>query len=148
MPFANIQPEHIAIFIPILAVTGGVLIAITAVIISGRKKDLEHRERIAAMEKGLPLPEPPPDRRKPVHSIRRAGGLVMTGIGLSLWIGISVSESTRDGVWGLIPLFIGIALLIASVIDKREYEQERARDDAERQANRSAATGASYSPEQ
>ena len=148
MPFANIQPEHIAIFIPILAVTGGVLIAITAVIISGRKKDLEHRERIAAMEKGLPLPEPPPDRRKPVHSIRRAGGLVMTGIGLSLWIGISVSESARDGVWGLIPLFIGIALLIASVIDKREHEQERARDDAERQANRSASTGVSYPPEQ
>jgi hypothetical protein len=147
MPFANIHPEHIAIFIPILAVTGGVLIAITAVIISGRKKDLEHRERIAAMEKGLPLPEPPPDRRKPVHSARRAWGLVMTGIGLSVWIGISVSEGGREGIWGLIPLFIGIALLIASVLDKREYEKERARDDAERQANRGASTGGPYPSE-
>ena len=144
MPFANIQPEHIAVFIPILAVTGGVLIAITAVIISGRKKDLEHRERIAAMEKGLPLPEPPPDRRKPVHSSRRAGGLVLTGIGLALWIGISVSEGSRDGVWGLIPLFMGIALLIASVLDKREYLEERAREDSERHL-KSGATGGAVS---
>lgn len=142
MSFATIQPEHIAIFIPILAVTGGVLIAITAVIIGGRKKDLEHRERITAMEKGLPLPETPPEHRKPVHSSRRASGLVMTGIGLSVWIAISAAEGGREGVWGLIPLFIGLGLIIASVLDKREYEAERKRNDDERKAR----TGASTTP--
>ena len=144
MSFATIGPEHIAIFIPILAVTGGVLIAITAVIIGGRKKDLEHRERIAAMEKGIPLPEPPPERRKPVHSIRRASGLVMAGIGLSLWIALSVAVGGREGVWGLIPLFFGLGLIIASVLDKREYEAERKRIDDERQSQAPPSTG--YTP--
>lgn len=141
MHMANIHPEHIAIFIPILAVVGGVLIAITAIIISGRKKDLEHRERIVAMEKGLPVPEPTPDRRKPVHSSRRAAGLVMTGIGLSLWIAISTAEGSKEGVWGLIPLFIGLGLIIASVLDKREYLSERDRDITERRARTGIADG-------
>ena len=35
----------------------------------------------------------------------------------------------------------------ADFIDKREYEVERARDDAERQANRGASAPAPYPPE-
>lgn len=124
--FGYIGPEHIAIFIPILAVLGGILIAITAVIVGGRKKDLEHRERLIALEKGIPLPEPPQKEIKKAYSGRRAGGLVLTGIGLALWISISVAEGGDEGIWGIIPLFIGLGLLIASFFDKREYDREMA----------------------
>jgi len=124
--FGSIGPEHIAIFIPILAVLGGVLIAITAVIVGGRKKDLEHRERMIALEKGIPLPEAPVKEAKKTYSGRRASGLVLAGIGLSLWIALSTAEGAEEGVWGLIPLFIGLGLLIASFFDKREYDREQA----------------------
>jgi len=123
--FGYIGPEHIAIFIPIISVIGGVFIAITAIIVGGRKKDQEHQERLRAMEKGIPLPEPPQKEIKKTYSGRRAGGLVLTGIGLALWIAISTAEGPEEGVWGLIPLFIGLGLLIAAFFDKREYDSEQ-----------------------
>jgi cadmium resistance protein CadD (predicted permease) len=123
--FCSMGADTIALSIPILAVCGGVLIAITAIIVKGRKEEQEHRERVVAMEKGIAVPASTPvaEVHKPKHSDRRAGGLVMTGIGLALTIAISVSDRFESGVWGLIPLFIGIGLLIAGTIDKRELEE-------------------------
>ena len=126
--FASISPEHIAVLIPIIAVLGGVCIAIAGIIVAGRKKDLEHKERLVAMEKGIPLPEPEPEEKKPVHSARRASGLVMFGIGLALTIALAVTPDAQEAWgWGLIPLFIGVGLIIAAVLDKREYEERIAR---------------------
>lgn len=125
--FSFVDSDAIALSIPILAVCGGVLIAITAIIVGGRKKEQEHRERLIAMEKGIIPPAPPEEVERPKYSSRRANGLVMTGIGLALTIAMSVANGVDSGVWGLIPLFIGIGLLIAGSIDKREFdEKERA----------------------
>ena len=128
--FGRIDPETIAIFIPILTVMGGILIAITAIIVKGRNKDLEHRERLVAMEKGIELPQTAvaaPVERKPAYAARRAGGLVMFGIGFALTIAMGVTGGWDAGVWGLIPLFIGLGLLIAATLDKREYEETQRR---------------------
>lgn len=132
MPIATIRPETVAIFIPILAVMGGVLIAITAIISGGRKKDLEHRERLTAMEKGLPVPDPLQKPVRRVHSSRRASGLVMTGIGIALTVGMVGADGFDDGWVGLIPLLIGIGLLIAAHLDKREFEEDRERERVEK----------------
>lgn len=123
--FGSIDPEVVAISIPILGVCGGVLIAITAIIVNGRKKEQEHRERLVAMEKGIAPPQPPQEIERPKYSSRRANGLVMTGIGLALTIAMSVANGIDSGVWGLIPLFIGIGLLIAGSIDKREFDEKQ-----------------------
>lgn len=127
--FGWIDPEVIAVFIPILAVLGGVMIAISAVIMNGRRKELEHRERILAMEKGLPVPVPAVERERPKYSGRRTNGFVMVGVGLALTIALSADQGFSDGgVWGLIPLFIGIGLLIAGSMDKREWEAQQTRN--------------------
>jgi hypothetical protein len=124
MPYVcSIGPDTIALSIPILAVCGGVLIAITAIIVNGRKKEQEHRERLVAMEKGLTPPPPPIEVERPKYSSRRANGLVMTGIGLALTIAMTIADGPESGCWGLIPLFIGIGLLVAGAIDKREYDE-------------------------
>lgn len=123
--FGWIEPEVVAIFIPIIGVLGGVLIAVTAVIMNGRRKELEHRERIIAMEKGLALPGPVVETERPKFSGRRANGLVMAGIGLALTIALWTQDGSEAGVWGLIPLFIGIGLLIAGSLDKREWESQQ-----------------------
>jgi hypothetical protein len=120
-----LDPELVAISIPILAVAGGVLIAITAIITKGRQKEQEHRERVLAIEKGMAPPAPPAEVDRPKYSSRRANGLVMTGIGLALTIALWVEDGADSGVWGLIPLFIGIGLLIAGSIDKREYDEKQ-----------------------
>lgn len=123
--FANIDPEVIAVFIPIIGVLGGVFIAVTAVVMNGRRKELEHRERIIAMEKGIAIPAPVVETERPKYSGRRANGLVMTGIGLALTIAMWTEEGPDGGLWGLIPMFIGIGLLIAGMLDKREWEAQQ-----------------------
>jgi Domain of unknown function (DUF6249) len=126
--FGWIDPEVIAVFIPILAVLGGVMIAISAVIMNGRRKELEHRERIIAMEKGLAIPGPAVEPERPKFSSRRANGLVMVGIGVALTIAMWTVDGAEAGVWGLIPLFIGLGLLIAGTMDKREWESQQAKN--------------------
>lgn len=123
--FASIDPEVVAVFIPVTAVIGGVFVAVTAVVMNGRRKELEHRERILAMEKGITPPAPPIEAERPKYSGRRASGLVMTGIGLALTIALWTEEGSDGGVWGLIPLFIGLGLLIAGMLDKREYDAQQ-----------------------
>jgi hypothetical protein len=125
MLFGRVEAETIALSIPILFVMGGILIAITAIIMHGRRKDLEHRERVIAMEKGLPIPEPVPVKERPKYSNRRANGLVLTGIGVAVTIAMWVEDGSSTGVWGLIPLFIGIGLLVAGHLDKTEWEREQ-----------------------
>ncbi|HEU4366121.1 MAG TPA: DUF6249 domain-containing protein [Candidatus Krumholzibacteria bacterium] len=127
MLFGRANPETIALAIPILFVMGGILVAITAIIMHGRRKDLEHRERLLAMEKGLPIPEPAPVKERPKYSNRRANGLVLTGIGIALTIAMWTQDGADEGVWGLIPLFVGLGLLIAGHLDKREWEREKDR---------------------
>ncbi len=112
--------------IPILFVCGAIVVAIVAVIIHGRNKDLEHKERIAAMEKGIQLPEPK-IVVKPVYSARRAWALVFLGIGLGLTIGLWGVHGAQGGVWGFLPMFIGAGLLAAAILDKREYEERQQR---------------------
>jgi hypothetical protein len=126
MLFGRVDAETIALSIPILAVMGGILIAITAIVMQARRKDLEHRERIIAMEKGIALPvDAPVKQERPRYSSRRANGLVLTGIGIALTISMWVEDGPDDGIWGLIPLFIGIGLLIAAHLDKKEWERDR-----------------------
>ena len=112
--------------IPIVFLLGAALVISIAIVMAGKKKDLDHRERLVALEKGLPLPEPPEREMKPVHAVRRAWGLVWTGIGLGVTIGLATNPDAAEvhaWAWGLIPLFMGAGLLIASVLDKKEFEE-------------------------
>jgi hypothetical protein len=134
MLFANVQPETIAIMIPIVAILGTFAIVIVAIVVEGRKKDLAHKERLFALEKGLPLPELPEKKEKPVYATRRAWGLVWFGLGLAVTIGLATNPESSEvnaWAWGLIPTFIGAGLLIAAVLDKKEWEQRRSEEEVQ-----------------
>ena len=78
--FCNIEPEIVAISIPILAVCGGVLIAITAIITKGRKEEQIHRERLIAM--GMTgYVSKPIDQKELLSEIGRALGGVTRAVG-------------------------------------------------------------------
>ena len=94
-----------------------------------RRQERLHKERMVAMEKGIPLPELPaedePSRRplvtELVGSIRinprwplGIGALfVMLGIGISAALALS-QEEVQYRVWsvGLIPVFFGLGLML------------------------------------
>ncbi len=117
----------VALLIPIVAVVGGMAIAIVGVITKGKEEELKHKERIIAMEKGIPVPEmaPPPARKeKPRYLAIRAWGLVITLIGVAIMIAIAIGSDLRNGIWGLIPTGLGVGLLLAAWFEKKDMENK------------------------
>ena len=129
--FGLLSPETIAVMIPITAILGGIAIGIVAIIMAARKKELEHKERLTAMEKGIDIPQPPKKEKRPAYLNMRPWGLVVTLIGVAVTIALWVTAGSIGGVWGFIPLGIGIGLLISSALEKKEtVPQQEFRDRA------------------
>jgi len=118
---------------PILAITGGVINALVRQIGQQRLLELAQRERIAAIERGVDpgkLPSlpalvddsgfawftPPGMARHRAQSLL-IGGLVTSsvGLGISAFL-LLIRPDTERAVWsvGVIPGFIGVAMLISS----------------------------------
>ena len=116
----TLSADTLAVMIPITAIMGGIAVAIVGIIMGARKKELEHKERIIAMEKGMPIPEPPKVECRPAYKSNRTGGLVMTLIGIAVTVANWTVGGATAGVWGFIPLAIGVGLLISSAIEKKE----------------------------
>jgi hypothetical protein len=116
----DISPEVVAISIPIIFLIGAIAIVITALILDSHRKERKHKEKLLAMEKGMELPEEPVKTSPPRYLAMRAWGFVFTLIGIALVIGITAEEGIQHGVWGLMPMSIGVALLIAAYMEKKE----------------------------
>jgi uncharacterized protein YjeT (DUF2065 family) len=126
--------EWIWVLVPIAAIAGAFGTAIAATMARARVRELEIRERIALIEKGLmPPPEVDPhgfdramkhyDRALLSSSSsrhRRAGiVLIAIGIGLFLMIGIAGAEPNAGiGVGGFIAV-LGLAFLINSLFERQ-----------------------------
>jgi hypothetical protein len=111
MGVMNLQTLGLAVFIPIAGIAVGGL----SIYFGYRAKELLHRERMAAIEKGIELP-PEPARGRNSYLLR---GLINLSIGIGiaiffLAIGL-VSQNPRAAAvaaFGLIPIGIGIAHLV------------------------------------
>ena len=119
----DVDVEALALLIPILAIIGGIGIAILGVITKGREEELKHKERIIAMEKGMPVPETPREEKKPGCYRYRTWGLVLTFLGLALIILKFVSNNTDAVTGGVVVAAVGIGLLCASWFEKRDMEK-------------------------
>jgi hypothetical protein len=116
--------EIMALLIPIVGIIFGVGIAAVAIVASHKEKvqraELRHRERLAAIEKGMELP---PDPVEPDYG-RRAAGL-RTGIS-SLLVGIVLYFALREvadddvALFGLIPAAVGVANLVFYFLEGRK----------------------------
>ena len=110
-----------AFTVPIAGIAFGCLIAIFAMYFKYKERNLRHRERLAAIEKGLPLP---PDIEVEVKSVeeRRRGLLIGGFITLFTGIGIFVSFYFLSGLdvasIGFIPFAIGLGMLLSSLLIK------------------------------
>ncbi|HXK12046.1 MAG TPA: DUF6249 domain-containing protein [Vicinamibacteria bacterium] len=129
--------------IPIVAIMGGILAGILKTRGQQRLLELAQRERIAAIEKGIDPSRLPPlpvigDDLAPAYltprqaDLRRAQGLLIGGLVL-LAIGLGLStmlvllpdpDARRAWAAGLIPSFIGLALIASSAIVRREAPAE------------------------
>jgi hypothetical protein len=89
--------------------------------------DLNHKERMNALERGLELPPQPspgnalqPEAR-PGYYLHR--GLMLTLLGLSLMAALGVNAGLRSALWGLPVAALGIAYLILCWVGARMEKQ-------------------------
>jgi len=79
------DPQSIAVLIPIFGIVFGIGIAAVSIISAHQRKlqryELRHKERLAAMEKGLELP---PELAEPAETNGKSNGLRSGLIGLGV----------------------------------------------------------------
>jgi hypothetical protein len=116
--------EQMALMIPILAIVLGVAVAMIAIVSSHREKlkrtELRHRERLAAIEKGIELPLDP----EPVVDARKGStlksGLSGLFIGIVLYLALREVADSDVALFGLIPAAFGLASLISYFVEGRK----------------------------
>lgn len=131
------QTESIAVLIPIIAIVMGIGIGMLAIWSEHKRKaqllEQNHRERMNAIEKGIELPPLPPNlvgasngaaTESAAKSLR--SGIMLTLIGLLLYVAITVAGGPQGALFGLIPAAVGIGNLVYAAIQwKKEKETAR-----------------------
>jgi NO-binding membrane sensor protein with MHYT domain len=109
--------------IPIVALIAAWGIAFGALHFRNRGRELRHRERLTALEKGIELPAEPTVSRN-AYLLR---GLIwlFLGVGISIFfLALWLAERDRDEAammaTGVIPIGVGIAYLIVYRVEKKE----------------------------
>jgi len=116
------NPANLGVLIPIIAIVLGISTGMLALVLDYRKKQemfaLHHKERLAAIEKGMEVPPLPPEffqdgrgrrSRHPSDYLRR--GLVLLFVGAA--ISLALYQNQRDAyLWGLVPAAVGVAQLL------------------------------------
>jgi hypothetical protein len=116
--------------IPIVAIAGGIMVAIVATISKGRVRELEIRERIAMIERGMvPPPEADPvGFERSLRSVEdfqyrhtsprhRNGGIIVMSIGFGLMLLIAFTSGEVGvgiGVGGFL-VILGFGLFLVSL---------------------------------
>jgi uncharacterized membrane protein YuzA (DUF378 family) len=124
-------------FIPIVAIVMGIGIGMLSLWTEHKRKsqllDQYHRERLAALEKGLPMPEMDrhlvarEENEPPTAARAYRNGLMLLLIGVILYFAVDQLLGDQFSMFGLIPAAIGVANLVYAVMLQRREKTERDR---------------------
>lgn len=112
--------DVVALFIPIIAIVMGLLIPIVFAIVDYRRRrdivEANHRERLAAIERGMELPALPESFYLALKPARRSSyllpGLIWLFIGIGLYLALGAVAGDDVKYFALIPAGVGLAFLI------------------------------------
>lgn len=117
------RSDPASVLIPVVALVVAWAIAFVALHFRNRGRELRHRERMTALEKGIDLPADP-DLTRNAHLLR---GLIWAflGVGISifflaLWIAEHDPDEAAMTSVGLIPIGVGIAYLIVYRVESKK----------------------------
>lgn len=121
--------EAVIAVVLIVMLVAGMIVMLNSVFGAVMRRRYLHRERMAALDKGVPLPdellvEPAPDRRRPSNHTTAINGIIWAGLGLGLILSgrtiessLNLGSDTRQfvaflGLWAYPALLIGLGLLV------------------------------------
>ncbi len=108
----------IGVMIPIIFLILGTIIAISALKHRAKRTQLEHEERMLALEKGASLPEPVIPEAKQRNPYLWA--FILIAFGLALGFGFLLDGDQQFLIWGMIFFLVGWAILAAHLFYRRE----------------------------
>src|ERR1700741_4209367 len=120
----NLIPA-LGLLIPIISVTVSLGALIVWIVVRHRRRmhevDCRHKERMAAIEKGLELPPEslPPPEQTPPRSRYLLRGLIWLGVGLAITVGGGDWVPAPMGGAGRIAVAVGAAYLIFYFLEGR-----------------------------
>ena len=116
----------LTMLVPIVSVAMSLGALIIWIVVWYRRRvheiDCRHKERMAAIEKGLELPPeslPQPEQMPPL-SRYLLRGLIWLGIGLALTFGVHDRFGSQTGSFGWIAVAVGAAYLIFYFVEGRK----------------------------
>ncbi len=120
--------DVVAVFIPIVAIIMSLSIPIVYAIVDYRRRrdiiEAHHKERLAAIERGMDLPPLPESFYQSMKPARRASyllpGLVWLFIGVGVYLALDAVAGGSVARFGLIPVGVGLALLIYHFVEGRK----------------------------
>lgn len=122
--------EVLALLIPISMIVLGAAIALVVIVTAHRRRvlrnDLRHKERMAALEKGMELPPDPAEADtggKPGGGLRSGIGGIL--IGVVLYLALRGVADEDVALFGLIPAALGIASLVSYIVESRRNSDGR-----------------------
>lgn len=118
------------LLIPIIAIVMGIGIGMLALWLDHQKKtrifELHHKERMLAIERGMEVPPLPLEllqgRDKPNATLAGSlrWGLIWLFLGVAIAIGHLFNDRADTAVWALMPIAVGLALLIFYSISRQQ----------------------------
>ena len=125
------SPATLGMLIPIVAIIGGFIIAGLGIYSQVRRREFEHRERLAMIEKGLtpPLSTGPEthqferlnailEMRASVEGRSRRGGFVVIGVGLAAAFFLWMTAHDPDAALGIggFLVILGLVIYVSSFL--------------------------------
>jgi hypothetical protein len=129
-PGKTVVKEHVivplvAMTVPIFTIVGAALVLIIAIWMAHRTAKMRYEVLQVAIKEGRELP---PDLFRNGRHRRHNPllvGLILTGGGLGVIIALGAVAGWIQGLWGLIPLLVGVAFLIyVPFYNKQRKEDE------------------------
>jgi hypothetical protein len=126
--------------IPITAILGGIAVVIVSIVAKSRLRELEIKERIAMIERGLvPAPEADPkgfdramNRVERLNRLRgsagarhRRAGITLMGIGFGLMVLIGFTDNNPSDAFGVggFLVVIGLAFFVNALFESRSADR-------------------------
>jgi hypothetical protein len=127
--------DVVAVFIPIvLFIMLGSIPIVFSVMDYKRRKDIveaNHKERLAAIERGMDIPPLPESFYLPLKPQRRSSyllpGLVWLFVGIGLFVALGAVAGEDVRYFALIPIGVGLALLIYYFVEGKKVQAEMQR---------------------
>ncbi len=127
------DPEVIGVLIPVVAIVFGVSAGMLATWATHRRKEQflqhVHKERMAAIERGIPIPELPrglfDQNEQPTVARSMRTGIIMLLIAVILYFAITTAGAADIALFGLIPGAVGIGnLFYAWMLHRQPADRE------------------------